>query len=180
MIRRLALLPLALCLGTALGAGDPGTHSVRLTASTPEISVAPRAPGRRPLQLPGLAYLVRLTAGCGESFSAQAISVTIADSRRTIVGPSLGSDTEPTDLTIDVPEQQLPPIIVSDFCVARPTGESSGDTQYSADPRATVVIPAVLSAHASLVCRNEEQEEITYASHPLDVVLVCQDVTEAE
>ena len=166
----LTVLPLL----SGLAADNP-PHSVAVSVSTPQVVVAPRSGGRRPLQLPDLEYQFRLTLDCAESFTVQSLSVAIADSRRTIEGEAIGSIAVPSEMTIAVPERQLAPIVVSDFCIDVP-GDDDARHPASALERSIsrLTIPAVLSAHASLVCSDGKTQEVAYSSQPLDVVLVCQ------
>jgi len=160
---------------SGLTADNRAPHSVAMSVSTPQVAVAPRTGGRRPLQLPDLEYQFRLTLNCAESFTAQFLSVAVADSRRTIEGEAIGKNASPSELTIAVPERQLAPIVVSDFCIDVPGDDGAREAASNLERSlASVTIPAVLSAHASLVCSNGETQEIAYSSRPLDVVLVCQ------
>jgi len=170
----LALAP-ALASLSSLAADDRAPHSVALSVSTPQVAVAPRPSGRRPLQLPDLEYQFRLTVECAESFSAQFLSLAIADSRRTVDGDSISNNGGASELTITVPRDQLAPIVVSDFCVDL-AADSDAREPASASGRSlmNLTIPAVLSAQASLVCANGNTQEIAYSSRPLDVLLVCQ------
>jgi len=175
MNRTAAIVLTFVPLLSGLAADNRVRHSVAVSVSTPQVVVAPRSAGRRPLQLPDLEYQFQVTLDCAESFTAQFLSVAIADSRRTIEGEAIDSKAAPSELTIAVPERQLAPIVVSDFCIDV-SGDDDARVPASALERSltSLTIPAVLSAHASLVCSDGEMQEIAYSAQPLDVVLVCQ------
>jgi len=65
------------------------THSLELTADAPRIEIARRNASRNYLRLPSLDYVFRFTAHCAGSFSPQSLSLSIADSRKSLSADQL-------------------------------------------------------------------------------------------
>ena len=126
------------------------------TAAIAEI--APRV-SARPIQLPSLTFTVNIEARCAAANAGGTVSVSIADTQ---IRAQIVAD-EPTQQSIQVPEKQLGPISVDDFCVL-------GD---ALDAAQQLLLSDVLSAQVSLRCVGENQESITYSTVPLEVSLQC-------
>ncbi len=159
---------------------DPGLseHSLKVRASTPTVEVSPRMAARNYVRLPTLEFTFRLTAHCGGSFDPGAVSLSIADSRRSLSADQLGEANAGSELTVKVPAKQLAPLAVENFCVRQPEG--AGNVHSTGYPGTMMMmVPAALSAQASLLCVDEEQEEIVYTSTPLDINLICKSAQSA-
>ena len=71
-------VPFAMLVGwpTLAAAGD-----LEVTASTPDVEVSTRPAGRNFMQLPTLRFDMVLNASCPDPLTAQAVSLSIADTR---------------------------------------------------------------------------------------------------
>ena len=145
---------------------------LRFSADTPTANVLPRGRERAPLQLPDLEYQFRIDAACRENLSAVALSVAVADTRRTFSAKQI-DDGALQDVRLVIPAAQIAPVVIADFCVAE------NDTSHTnpAEP-SSLTVHAALSAQASLLCASDEDRSMKYASASLDVVLVCDQGSE--
>lgn len=145
------------------------THSLVLTASTPQIEISRRNAARNYLRLPALEYSFQFTARCAGNFSPQSMSLSIADSRKSLSGEQLANMTAETALTMTVPAKQLAPLAIENFCIL-----PANDTDAMIPPSSeTIIIPAAFSAQASLLCVSGNQQEMIYASNSLGITLIC-------
>jgi len=137
-----------------------------VSADTPEVTVSTRPASERSITLPTLNYEFTVSARCDAGLLPAALSLSIADTRVTLSAEELASE-PPVSLLISIPESQIAPVTVENFCVH--------DADNGArDNGRKVRIPALLSAQVSLLCSNEMAKEMTYASEPLDVTVVCE------
>ena len=130
-----------------------------VSADTPVVDVGERSAGRNFVRLPSLDYRFDLAANCPADLEAKTISLSIADTRKSLATNEISNE-ETISVAIRIPAAQIGPIAVDGFCVA-------------AGAQETVRIPAVLSVQASLLCANEEDSRMIYASRSLDVTLSC-------
>ena len=145
------------------------THSLVLTASTPQIEISRRNAERNYLRLPSLEYVFQFTARCTGSFSPRSMSLSIADSRKSLSGEQLESMTANAELTMTVPAKQLAPLAIENFCIV-----SVNDVDAMTIPASeTITVPAAFSAQASLLCIDEDRQEMVYASNSLGITLIC-------
>lgn len=151
------------------------THSLILTASTPRIEISRRSATRNYLRLPSLEYAFQFTARCAGSFSPQSMSLSIADSRKSLSGEQLENMTAGAELIMTVPAKQLAPLAIENFCVM-PANDTDAMTLSSNE---TITVPAAFSAQASLLCVDEDQQEMIYASNSLGITLICDSGGEA-
>ena len=166
MLSRLAFLLLFLTFTTEMTAAESMAQIVA-TADPVPVSVTPPEDGRKLLRLPGLEFQLTIDARCGKDQRPVSLSVSIADTRRTLLGEHLA---DATDIVVDlsVPASQLAPIPVDDFCSVE-------------DPEAReLLVRDALIAHFSLRCLSEEGESITYATRPLAVALMCNSADQGE
>lgn len=164
----LRLFPLLALAVPAAGLADaPG---LELAAEAPRVVVRPRPPGRGFLDLPDLEYRFALLPRCPAGWSAAQLSLGVADTRK-MLSPGPQADELATDLT--VPAAQLAPLPLSGFCSADAAAEGAAGEELTID--------AALSAHVSLLCVGEsEEQQRLFASLPLDLVLVCDRGAAAE
>ena len=134
-------------------------------------SISPQPGGRKFIRLPDLEFPLHIKASCGES-----ISVSIADSRKTISsedfggedpgGEDPGSQDLPVAVSLDtsvrIASRQIAPIAIRGFCV---TGNEA--------PRSLLVTTA-LTAQFSLRCVRNDKHTIVFRARALDVVLNCE------
>ena len=166
----------ACCAFAAVAGADnlPPMHSLDLAASTPQVDVGRRGAARNYLRLPSLDYEFRLTARCTGNFKPLSVSLSIADTQQSLSQDQLNAERENTELTVHVPANQLAPLVIEKFCVEL-TDDAMPDSVESplAPDPFMITVPAALSAQASLLCVNEQQQEIVYKSHALDITLIC-------
>ena len=136
-----------------------------VSVNTPTVIISTRPAGRNFMQLPGLEYQFAVDAQCPATLQPSSITISIADTRVSVSGADLSAPM-PLSIPVNVPASQIGPIAVDRFCTASPAEASDAP-----DPQ--LIIPAVLSAQISLLCADEADSEMTYASNSLDVVLDC-------
>lgn len=160
--KRFALLLATIALaGTAWP--DPAAR-IAIEAAPAVAAIEPLPAGRSPLRLPALDFELEIHASCGPDRVATAVSISAADTRRTLVGEQVQTDSL-IAATLRLPAPQLSPVAVDDFCRAP-----------SADVGAReMLIRGAATAHVSLRCAGDTGESISYASKPLDVTLVCDE-----
>lgn len=71
-------------------------------------------------------------------------------------------------IVVLVPEEQIAPLTIGDFCV-----DDLNARTIKAEPDQRIVRD-VLSVQASLLCARDNQQKMTYVSHPLDIRLTCE------
>lgn len=133
---------------------------LQINADTPVVEIGARTAGRNFMRLPSLTYRVDLVANCPIDLMPKAMSLSVADTRRSVGETDISGD-QATSVTITIPVSQIGPVAVDGFCVA--DGEDEA-----------LRIPAVLSLQASLLCASEEMSQMIYASKSLDVMLSCK------
>lgn len=160
-------------------AGPEGTRSITVTAATPLVSVLPGEPGRQFVELPALDYSFDVEARCNDEWIPTSLLLTVADSRAAF-GASQLADGDHQKFVLHIPQRQLSPIAIHDFCnLGSATDPLRFTTKKSAEvDESALTVKAVLSAHASLLCRNDAEQRITYVSTPLDVTLKCSSTPE--
>lgn len=138
--------------------GEDANSQLVATFEAAIAEIAPRSSAQA-IQLPSLTFTVSIEANCPLTYTTGTISISIADTR---VRTELVAD-GPTQQSIRVPEKQLGPIAVSDFCIA---GADPGSAQQ-------LQLRDALSAQLSLRCVGENKESMTYSTVPLEVSLQC-------
>jgi len=160
--------PLILFLVSAFGStccvAEDAVFSVE--SNTPDIDVQLRSSDRSLIRLPQLKYKFRISAGCPNGLSPLSMFVSIADTRKRVSGAELLASAD-SGLTISIPAKQIAPLTVESFCVS----EDELDRQRH-EP---VTIQGALSAQAALLCSDDSNEQMIYASRSLDITLNCID-----
>ena len=146
-----------------------GQDSLSVSASAPTVSVAPRNAGRSFLRLPGLEYSFELKARCTGGRRPAAVSLSVADSRKSLTREELRDGGRAT-VNLKIPPAQIAPLPVADFCVIETEG---GETAINPS-NAQLAISSALSAQGSLLCEGENEQAMTYVSKALDVLLTCE------
>jgi hypothetical protein len=124
--------------------------------------------GRTLVQLPPLEFRLSISPHCAESGRPESLSITIADTQRTLRGEDLQSGTS-LDLAIRVSASQLAPFALQEFCVD-PAAEGE-----------SLMLTAALAAQVSLRCARAEKQSIVFAAEPLDIRVDCiRSAAEAE
>ena len=154
MTTQLLLLPALYLLA-------PDADRLTVYAEPAPASVAAQAEGRRLLQLPDLEYRLRIRKHCAGGRRAESVSISVADTRRTLNGDALHEEAE-IETTLRIGAGQLAPIALRSFCVA---GDDNGRT---------LLVQSVLTANASLRCAGDDGESIFYTSTTLDVAIHCE------
>lgn len=116
--------------------------------------------GRRLVELPELEFPLRVATHCAANGRPESVSITIADTRRTLRGEAL-QDAATVDVSVVVAATQLAPFSLQDFCID-PAAEGQSTTLVSA-----------FTAQASLRCAHGEQQSIVFAAEPLDIRVHC-------
>ena len=166
--RALALVTISCIALAAAAAGAEGKHSLTISAAPPVVTIEPRNPRSNSVRLPSVEYVFEIRPQCADPFDAGSVSLTVADSRRTLSADDLEQDAA-SEIRLTVPSGQIAPVPLSDFCIA----QESADAPTMTDGATALTIPAALSASASLLCVSDSEQTMTYASASLDVELVC-------
>jgi hypothetical protein len=162
----------ALVLG-AMASPATADDTLLINSATATVSIQPQPPGRNFLRLPSIEFSFDIELVCHDDRTAGSLSLTVADTREFLGADEIASS-ELEGIVVLVPEKQLAPLAVDNFCVQ--------DTTVAATRRREerIVVPDVLSAHASLLCAAEDSQTMTYVSRPLDIVLTCERPAEQE
>lgn len=167
-------LAAAYLLHLVLTGGIAVAGEITVSAQTPVVTIETRAAGRNFIQLPTLEYAFTVELRCRPDLAPDAFSLSIADTRVSMSAEYIPAGA-PVEITVRVPANQIAPVAVEGFCMAEES--ESAQRQMLAD---SVSIPSVLSVQASLLCTNESNSEMTYASQPVDVTLNCNQATDEE
>ena len=152
------LLLAAICNHDAIGQ-SPEQGTLVVNVDTPVVEIGSRSSGRSFMRLPSLNYQFDLAAKCSPDLGPKAISLSIADTRKSLAAADISVDAS-TSVTLRIPASQIGPIAVDGFCASK-------------NEQGSLRIPAVLSVQASLLCGNDEDSQMIYASKSLDVTLLC-------
>lgn len=132
-----------------------------LVEAEPAVAVIPvQQSGRRLVHMPELEFLLRVSPHCANGGQPESVSVTIADTRKTLRGDALQADGS-IELSINVSADQLAPFALQEFCIGP---ESEGES---------ILLTSALTAHASLRCAREREPSIVFAVEPLDIRADC-------
>jgi hypothetical protein len=154
----------ALILLTAIDSwADPATSQLTIAVEPALAEIEPRPPGPRIIRLPQMIFALRIEMQCGAGTRAESASVSISDTRHSLAPEQLG-DATGTELTISVPQKQLAPLTIENFCFS---DIAMGDSE-------DLHIADALSAQVSLRCVGENQHSIIYRVAPLDIALRCR------
>jgi len=126
-------------------------------------TIEPVTDDRRLISLPSLQYALTVRPNCAAGMRAEAMSVSIADTRTTYSGEEI-SKQPLVEISLGIPRQQIGPIPIQRFCRA---GQAEEDESM-------LHIRDAFTAHLSLRCADENTRSIVYASQPLDVALECR------
>lgn len=170
---RLLLALCAGCLATGLARAET---TLTVAADTPLVEVSPRRAGRSFLRLPAIEYQFDVRVECDDNWAAESVSVSVADTHRALGADQIGEDRQ-GDIRLLVPAKQIAPLVLEDFCVAADTAEDRGARVGHGESRK---IPAALSVQASLLCRTETEQKMTYTTQPLDINLICAEAEDAD
>ena len=124
-------------------------------------SITQLGDGRQLVRLPELVFPLRISGHCGRGGQVQSISVSVADTRKTIRGDEL-VDRGPLSTSIKVSPRQIAPLAVQGFCdVDGAQGQS-------------LLLPTALTAQVSMRCARNDEQSILFDARPLDVRLICE------
>lgn len=130
------------------------------------ITLTPVDEGHKVVRLPALEYRIRVHGRCAAEQRAESVSISAADTQAMLTGAQL-ADAGLIVVDLVVPAQQLAPLIVDGFC-------SSQDRTAR-----ELLVESVVMANLSLRCAVGADQSITYAAHPLAVMLKCDRGDEA-
>jgi len=158
------ILFLASAFGSTCCVAEDAAFSVE--SNTPDIDVRLRSSDRSLIRLPRLNYKFRISASCPNGLSPLSMFISIADTRKRVSGAELLASAD-TGLTISIPAKQIAPLTVESFCV--------GKDELDRQRHEPVTILGALSAQAALLCSDDSDEQMIYASRSLDIRLNCID-----
>ena len=145
--------------------------SLELSASTPIVTLAPRAQGRF-INLPELEFAFELQPDCPAEWQPESILLSIADTRASLRGGDINRDTL-SPVVLKVPASQIAPVAAESFCRVDEANESIFETSE-------LRLPETVTVHASLRCSADEKELIAYVSRSLDVTVRCEVTADEE
>ena len=136
--------------------------SLRVTSTTPDVNINIRSNGAYAIKLPVLQFEFRIDAACSAGLMPESVLLSVADTRKRIAANDLDS-TADGSITMRIPAKQLAPLSAEGFCVEADDGAK----------QEAVTVRGILSAQAALLCADETEQQVTYASRSLDVTLTC-------
>ena len=160
---QIILLVAALALVTS-AARSESAGLVSIEANAAIVALDPISNDRRLISLPSLQYVLTIKPQCATNMRAEAISVSVADTRKTYGGQDVDQQAS-VEISLTIPQQQIAPIAIREFCRADDNGQNRDNVLRLKD---------VLTAQLSLRCAGDSARSIVYASQPLDVELQCQ------
>ena len=129
--------------------------------SEPAVAVlAMQQGGRTLVNLPSLEFRLSISPHCADGGRPESLSITIADTQKTLSGDDLPSTTS-LDVSMRVSASQLAPFALREFCVD-PAAEGQ-----------SLLLTAALAAQVSLRCAHGERQSIVFAAEPLDIRVDC-------
>ena len=146
----------------ALSATAPAAASGDIVVASQEttVVVTPTAARIKLVNLPTLKFGLRAAFRCaGEPVS---VTLSIADTYATLHQDQLAG-LRAAEATLTVPPSQLALAASSRFCRA--------DDPDTADE---LLVPGLVTAHASLRCADDAGDSVHFASAPLQVRLICE------
>jgi hypothetical protein len=127
------------------------------------VEVTPSSTPRRYVAVQDLEFSLIVQASCPANMRIDSVSVTTADTSRTISGSDFDEQTQ-IETTLIVPRRQVAAIAIDDYCREDKTfGIMQEDLQ----------IDAAYTATLSLRCINDEEQSIVYQAQPLSIILSC-------
>lgn len=154
----LFLIPVAFA---ADGDPSPAGNYLQAQAEPAIVELDPIPENQRYLRLPDLAFDLRVEPHCAGGASIRSVLISAADSRTTLENEDF-EDSPAARSTLVVPRLQAGILRVDGFC-----------REHGAAAETRRRIDGLFSARISLWCASEEQESVSYATLPLDVVLRC-------
>jgi len=161
------LVPLLLLLSTTGKGESTPDSSLTIVANTPVASISPRQANRKFVRLPALEYAFEIRARCPQDYKPTSLLLSVADTRKSLDAADFSSG-PPVEITLRIPAAQIGPIAIENFCHVADENDASDDITME-----ELTISAALSAHASLRCESEFDQDVIYVSQPLDVSLTC-------
>ena len=162
------LLPVLLLLSVTGKAESTPDGSLTITANTPVALISPRQANKKFIQLPSLEYAFAIRVGCLKNRKPTSLLLSVADTRKFLDAEDVSSGPS-VEVTLRIPAAQIGPIAVEDFCHVADENVAGNNSVTE-----ELIISAALSAHASLRCESESDQNVIYVSQPLDVNLICE------
>jgi len=162
------LLPVLLLLSVTGKAESTPDGSLTITANTPVALISPRQANKKFIQLPSLEYAFAIRVGCLKNRKPTSLLLSVADTRKFLDAEDISSGPS-VEVTLRIPAAQIGPIAVEDFCHVADENVAGNNSVTE-----ELIISAALSAHASLRCESESDQNVIYVSQPLDVNLICE------
>ncbi len=158
------LLVAALAFVSSAADSSETVGLVSVEANAAVVVLEPMSGDRRLISLPSLEYVLTIEPQCAMNTRAEAISVSVADTRKTFSGKDIGQQAS-IEISLTIPQQQIAPIAIHEFCLADDNKQDGDSVLYLND---------VLTAQLSLRCAGDNARSIIYATLPLDVDLQCR------
>jgi hypothetical protein len=134
--------------------------SLRVHTEPAAAVLALQESGRNLVRLPDVEFRLSISAHCANGGRPESLSITIADTRRTLRAEELLA-TETVDVSMRTPAAQIAPLALREFCID-PAAE--GDS---------VLVTSALAAQVSLRCSRDEGQYMVFAAEPLHIRVEC-------
>lgn len=129
-------------------------------------SISRHSGSRKLIRLPGLEFPLRIRAQCGAGRRPESISISVADTGKTITGEDLGGEDLPggaaLETSVRISSRQIAPIAIGEFCVVDKEAQQS------------MLVTTALTAQISLRCVKDDERTIVFRAQALDVILNCE------
>ncbi len=156
------LVPILAPLAVSLLAAAPvyADNGIIVAAQETRVKVVPRAAQLRLINLPAIDFGLRASLRC--SGNPVSLTLSISDTYTTLTAASLvGRRAVETNLV--VPARQIALAASRQFCIADDD-----------DSMSELLVPGLVTAHASLRCEKNGASTVHYASAPLLLRLTCE------
>lgn len=143
------------------GVSAAETLLLNAKADKPSIPVKRLAAGNEYIALPALEFKLTVDAACPDGSSVASLTISVADTRRTVNGKDISGAVE---TTLSLPRRQSARLRIEDFC-------RQDDERKVSE---SLLVTDVFTARLSLRCAENERQSIVYTTLPLDVELECE------
>ena len=156
------LVPILALLATALLVARPlyADSDIIVAAQETQVNVVPRTAALRLVNLPAIDFGLRAALRC--SGNPVSLTLSISDTFKTLDAASLDGQ-RAVETNLIVPARQIALAASRQFCIAG-DGDSANE----------LLVPGLVTAHASLRCEKNGASTAHYASAPLLLRLVCE------
>lgn len=151
-------------------AESDGIERLIVRAQAAIVEIDPIPAGRQLVSLPILEFVLELEPHCAAPASAESISISVADTRKTEQVSDSAADTS-IEMTLKIPPRQTGLFAIDTFCV-------QGESPHSGPQ--TLLVRDAFTAQLALRCTSDDTRSIIYAVQPLDISFRCRATKQSE